>query len=130
MPLPESRSKPGPMMSTAVPVNAARIWAWVKDGFADLTSAATAAALGAAAEVPKNVLGNPPTPVTETPSAPVISGLFSTVPPVEEKFPGVMGDESPLKKMRRSPSEVKGSTTLLGLKGLGKGPRAGVAATV
>src|SRR5712692_4192791 len=130
IPMPESRSKPGPIISIAVVVSVVRICAGVREGFADLTSAATEAALGAAAEVPKNRLGNPPTPVTDTPSAPVISGLLRTVPPVEEKLPGLMAVESPLKKMWRSPSELKVSTTLLALKGLGNGPLAGVAATV
>jgi hypothetical protein len=125
-------------MSTAVLVKAVLICAAVKLGFADLTRAATAAALGAAAEVPKNGLGNPPTPVTETPSAAVMSGLFKIFPPVEEKFPGVMAVESPLKKTWRSPSELKVSTALLAPNGFGNGPAeppngvaaAGVAATV
>src|SRR5882724_8333453 len=125
------------MMSIAVPVSAVRIWACVKAGPADLTRAATPAALGAAAEVPKNGLPNPPTPVTDTPSAAVISGLFSTVPPVELKFPGVIAVEFPLKKIRRRPSELNVSTWFAALNGLGNGPEgppngvaaAGVAAT-
>src|SRR5215468_7976986 len=99
------------MMSTAVLVRAVRIWDWVNAGLADLTSAATDAADGAAAEVPKN--GFKPLPagsVVCTPSAPVISGLLRTVPPVEEKFPGVMAEPSGLKKTRRGPSEVNSST--------------------
>src|SRR6266852_215001 len=113
MPLPESRSKPAPMMSIAVLVSVVFIWAGVREGLADLTRAATAAALGAAAEVPKKGLGNPPTPVTDTPSAAVISGLFNVVPPVEDKSPGVIAVESALKKIWRRPSELKVSTTLL-----------------
>src|SRR5215467_6527069 len=67
-----------------------------------------------------------------------MSGLLRTVPPVEEKFPGVIGDPSALKMMRRGPSEVNSSTPLVELKGLGNGPvgkpaekgaAAGVAAT-
>ena len=42
-------------------------------------------------------------------SAAVMSGLFSTLPAVAEKFPGVMAVESPLKKILRGPSELKNS---------------------
>ena len=126
-------------MSIAVLVKALRISVWVNAGFADLTSAATEAADGAAADVPKN--GFSPDPagnVVETPSAPVISGLLRTVPPVDEKSPGVIGDPSALKKMRRGPSDVNSSTLLAELNGFGNGPiglpapiawAAGVAAT-
>jgi len=110
------------MMSTAVLVSAVRICAAVKVGFADSTNAATAAAAGAAADPPKKGLPKPPTPVTETPSAAVISGLFNTVPPLDEKLPGVIAVESPLKKIWRGPSELKNSTWLLALNALGYGP--------
>src|SRR6266567_2969549 len=110
-------------MSSAVLVKVVRIWACVKAGFADLTSAATEAALGAAADVPKNGFNpNPAGSVVVMPSAAVMSGLLRTVPPVEEKFPGVMGDPSALKMMRRGPSEVNSSTLFPVLNGLGKGP--------
>ena len=52
MPSPESRSNPGAIMSTAVPVNTARICAGVSVGCAAHTRAATEAAAGADAEVP------------------------------------------------------------------------------
>src|SRR5215813_639982 len=97
-----------------------------------------AAACGAAAEVPKNGLGKPPTPVTVTPSAAVMSGFCSRVPPVAEKSPGVIGVLFALKKMRLGPSELNNSTVFVELKGFGNGPEgfggaaklaAGVAAT-
>ena len=47
-----------------------------------------------------------------TPSAAVMSGFCRTVPPVDEKSPGVMAVPSGLKKMRRSPSELNVSTGL------------------
>src|SRR5258708_491464 len=116
-------------MSSAVLVRIERISAAVKDGFADFTSAAIAAACGAAAEVPKNGLGNPPTPVTLTPSAAVMSGFCSTWPPVEDTFPGVIGVPSAPKKMRRGPSELNVSTRLPVLNGCGNTAPACVAAT-
>src|SRR3989442_1128560 len=119
MPAPESRSTPAASMSIAPFTSAVWIWAGVNDGFADFTRAAMAAACGAAADVPKNGLGKPPTPVTETPSAAVISGLFRTCPPVDEKLPTVIALPSLLKKIRRGPSELNVSTTLLGLKAFG-----------
>src|SRR5215475_10118164 len=128
MPAPESRSTPGPSMSIAVLVSAVRICAGVRDGLADLTNPAIAAACGAAAEVPKKGLGNPPTPVTATPSAAVMSGFCKRSPPVFRKFPGVIGVPSAWKKMRRGPSELKVSTTFDELKGFGKAAPAGVAA--
>src|SRR5262245_7439010 len=127
------------MMSIAVLVRAVRISDWVSNGLADFTSAATDAADGAAAEVPKN--GFKPElagKVVCTPSAPVMSGLLRTVPPVEEKFPGVIALPSALKMTRRGPSEVNNSTLFAELNGLGNGPvglpapigaAAGVAAT-
>src|SRR5215510_9801129 len=122
MPAPESRSTPGPSMSIALLVSAARICSGVKDGFADLSKPAIAAACGAAAEVPKNGLGNPPTPVTETPSAAVMSGFWRRRPPVAETSPGVISVPSAWKKMRRGPSELNSSTVLDELKGFGNGP--------
>ncbi len=52
MPAPESRSVPGASMSSAEPVRAARTCDGVKAGNACRTSAAIAAACGAAADVP------------------------------------------------------------------------------
>ncbi len=48
----------------AVLVNAFRICAGVNDGFPDFINPAMSAAFGAAADVPKNGLPKPPTPVT------------------------------------------------------------------
>jgi hypothetical protein len=115
-------------MSIALPISAARICSGVKDGLADLINPEIAAACGAAAEVPKNGLGNPPAPVMETPSAAVISGFWRTRPHVAEKSPGVIGVPSAWKKMRRGPSELNPSTTFDELKGFGKAAPAGVAA--
>src|SRR2546425_10631880 len=109
-------------MSSAVLVRIDRIWAAVSDGFADFTSAAIAAACGAAADVPKNVVGNPPTPVTLTPSAAVMSGFWRTRPPFEEKLPAVYGVPFAWKKIRRGPSELNVSTELGELNGGGNGP--------
>src|SRR4029077_13534420 len=50
MPAPESRSQPPTWMSTAPFVSRKRICAWLNDRFADLISAAIAAACGAAAD--------------------------------------------------------------------------------
>src|SRR5262249_56553183 len=115
-------------------------WLGAAAGSADWSSGAMAAACGAAAEVPKNRVGNPPTPVTITPSAAVMSGFWRNRPPVEEKSPGVIAAPAGSKKMRRGPSELKSSTLLFALNGLGKGPvglgaapkgvAAGVAATL
>jgi hypothetical protein len=57
----------------------------VKAGFADLSSAAIAPHKVLAAEVPKNGLRKRPTPVTETPSAAVMSGFCLSKPPPVEK---------------------------------------------
>src|ERR1044072_9494648 len=122
MPAPESRSTPAASMSMAVEISAVRICAGVKAGFADLTSAAIAPAWGAAAEVPKNGLGNPPTPVTDVPSAAVMSGFWRSTPPVDETLPGVIGVLLALSKMRRGPSELKHSSLFEALNGLGNGP--------
>src|SRR4051812_23004853 len=129
MPAPESGSGPAAPMSTAVAVNNVRICAAVNAGLADLSRPAIAAACGAAADVPKNDDGNPPTPVTLTPSAAVMSGFCRSTPPVEERFPAVYGEPSAAKNTRRGPSELKVSTTLVALNGCGNGPTAGVAAT-
>src|SRR2546428_421218 len=79
-------------MSSAVLVRIDRICAAVNDGFADFTSAAIAAACGPAAEVPKNGLGNPPTPVTPTPSAAATPGFCRTWPPVADTVVGCLLD--------------------------------------
>src|SRR5438067_2405276 len=129
MPAPESRSTPGLSMSIALVSSAVRTCAVVNDGLADLIRAAIAAACGAAADVPKNGLGKLPTPVIDTPSAAVMSGLASTVPPVDERFPGVIGTPFAWKKIRRGPSELKVSTTSLDLNASGNAAPAGVAAT-
>jgi hypothetical protein len=42
-----------------------------------------------------------------------MSGFSNTRPPREEKLPGVIGDPSALKNMRRGPSELNGSTEVL-----------------
>ena len=86
IPAPESRSTPAASMSIAVEVSAVRICAGVSVPLADLSSAAIAAACGAEADVPKNGDGKPPTPVTLTPSAAVMSGFWRTSPPVEERL--------------------------------------------
>ena len=71
--------------------------------------AAIAAVCRAAAEVPKN--GSNPGVAMETPSAPARSGFGRTVPPVEEKSPGVIGVPFASKKNRRGPSELNVSTS-------------------
>lgn len=75
MPAPASRSAPAVSISMAVLVNAVLTCAAVSDGLADSTNAAMALAWGAAAEVPEKVVPKPPTPVTDTLSAAVISGF-------------------------------------------------------
>ena len=65
-----------------------RISAGESAPLADFSSAAIAAACGAAAEVPKNVDGNVPAPVTLTPSAAVMSGFCRSSPPVDDTFRG------------------------------------------
>src|SRR2546428_4595540 len=129
MPAPESRSIPGPSISIAVLARAALICACDNEGFADRIKAAMAAVCGAAADVPKNGLGNPPTPETLTPSAAVISGFCNTRPPVDDRFPGVIAAPLPLKKIRRGPSELNVSTVLLELKTSGNVQFAQTAAT-
>jgi hypothetical protein len=53
IPAPESLSTPAVSISMADEVRAVRIWAWVAPGAACLSSAAMAAACGAAAEFQK-----------------------------------------------------------------------------
>src|SRR5512135_1814795 len=103
-----------------------RVWAMVSVGLAERNNAAIAAACGAAAEVPKKVLK--PGAAQLTPSAAVRSGFCASAPPVDEKFPGVIGVLSGLKKWRRGPSELKVSTTVLPLNNTG-GRCASAAAT-
>src|SRR5262245_12703941 len=112
IPAPESRSIPAAWISMEPLTSRERIWLELSEEFADFTRAAIAAACGAAADVPKKKVGNPPAPVTETPSAAVRSGLFRSCPPEEVKLPGVNGVPSPAKKMRRGPSELNHSTAL------------------
>jgi hypothetical protein len=88
-PAPESRSIPDASMSRAVDLNTVRICAGPSNGLADFTKAAIAAACGAAADVPGNGL-NPGLDVV-TRSAAAMSGFWRRIPPVDEKFPGVMG---------------------------------------
>src|SRR5262249_59771789 len=99
---------------------ALRSCALVRPGFPDSTSAASAAAWGAAAEVPKNGL-KPGTPVV-TPSADVMSGFARTMPPVEVRFAGVNGVPSGAKYIRRGPSEVKRSGSWEAVYTFGNGP--------
>src|SRR6185295_12337440 len=128
MPAPVVRSTPAVSMSIAEPVSLVLICAGVRVGKADFNRPAIAAACGAAAEVPKKVVGKPPTPVTDTPSAAVMSGFWRKVPPVDEKLPGVIAVPFSRKKILRGPSELKVSETLAAVKGPGNGPEAGVAA--
>ena len=64
--------------------------------------------------MPENV--EKPGVEVETPSAAVRSGFCNTRPPVEEKFPGVIGVPSASKKIRRGPSELNVSTDSVPLK--------------
>ncbi len=91
MPAPESRSSPGASMSSAVPVRTSRTSSLVRPEPAprSSSSAAIAAACGAAAEVPQKV--EKPGLAVATQSAAVRSGLARSSPPVAEKSPGVMG---------------------------------------
>ena len=92
IPKPESRSTPGAMMSRAEALRAVWICEAFSDGRADFTSAAIAAACGAAADVPQNGLLNPGV-LEGVQSAAAKSGFCSNVPPLVEKsrFPGVIG---------------------------------------
>src|SRR3954462_8328791 len=121
-------------MSIAVLVSAFDTCVAVSARFFDCTSAAIAAACGAAADVPKNDV-NAGTLVL-TPSSAVISGLFRTVPPLEVKLPGVIGAPFARKNTRRKPSELNVSTLLDPTNVVVHGPidpapaQAGVAATL
>ena len=98
-------------MSMAVDVNAVRSCAVVSPGLAAFSKAAMAAACGAAADVPQNGL-NPGVEVI-TQSAAAMSGFCRTVPPVDEKSPGVIAVPLAKKNTCRSPSELYVSTGLL-----------------
>jgi hypothetical protein len=90
IPTPESRSNPGASMSKAELSNAF-VTSWrVAVGFAALTKAAIAAAVGAAAEVPKNEMK--PGVVVEPPSPAAKSTLLRIVPPpaLNRTLPGVI----------------------------------------
>ena len=63
-----------------------------------------AAAWGAAEDTPQK-MENPGVAV-RTQVAAVMSGFCNSSPPVEEKFPAVMGVPSGSKKIRRGPSEL------------------------
>ena len=60
----------------------------------------------------------------------MISGFCRSSPPVEEKLPGVYAVPFGWKNSRRGPFELNVSTTFAEVNGLGKGPAAGVAATL
>lgn len=82
-PPPVSKSKPAVAMSIALPSRAALTWPATDPGLASSSSAASPAACGAAADVPKN--SSTPSPsaslkknVVSTPSTAVISGLGRT----------------------------------------------------
>src|SRR5438132_527494 len=93
-PLPVTVSNPGAPRSIAEDTSAVRISAGVAVGLPDNSSAAIAAACGAAAEVPKN--GWKPLTEVATPSAAVMSGLVRVAPPVEDTLPGVIAVPSAL----------------------------------
>ncbi len=69
-------------------MSASRISCAVAAGFVSSSSAAMAAACGAAADVPQNVAKPGVSVVTQ--SAAAMSGLSRTSPPVASRFPGVM----------------------------------------
>src|SRR4051812_27135757 len=92
MPAPESRSIPAPSISSVVENRSVRSCDCVNPGFFALKSAMIAAACGAAADVPKNCVGNGPAPDTATPSAAVKSGFCSTAPPVDDRSEGVIAE--------------------------------------
>src|SRR4029453_4380017 len=94
MPLPESGSGPGALISRAVAVRTVPISLLFRVGRWDQRRAATPAAWGAAAEVPGN--GAKPGTSVLTPSAAAISGLRRSLPPVEERLLGVMAEPSGL----------------------------------
>src|ERR1019366_7979118 len=99
------------MMSKLVVVKRVRIWDGVRAGLYDFSSAAMAAACGAAAEVPKK--GVNAARSVDTPSAAAISGFCRTAPPEAEKLPGVIGVPSAWKKTWRGPSELDRKSTRL-----------------
>ena len=108
IPAPESRSGPAASMSSAVDSMVCRSWRVVNEApppAASRISAATAAAWGAAAEVPKK--GLKPGVDVITPSAAVMSGFCLRTPPVDEKpLPGFNSMPSSSKNTRRGPSEL------------------------
>src|SRR5579859_5696494 len=61
-----------------------------------------------------------------------MSGFCRIAPPVDKKFPGVIGEPSALKKTWRGPSELKVSTGLVGppVKGFGYALATSMAATL
>jgi hypothetical protein len=120
MPNPESRSNPAASISIAVFASAFRVWAVVRLELLCSSKTAIAAACGAAADVPKN--GLKPGVAVLTPSAAVTSGFCRIAPPLEEKFPAVIGVPSAWKKIRRGPSELKVSTVQSEVNGLPPAP--------
>ena len=110
-------------MSIAVLVSAVRTCAGVSEGTPDLSSAAIAAACGAAAEVPKN--GLKPGAAVDTPSAAVMTGCWRTTPPENVRLPGVSSAPLGLRITRRGPSELKLSLALPELNWFGYGPTGG-----
>ena len=64
-----------------------------------------AAACGAAEDTPQKI--EKPGVAVRTQVAAVMSGFSNSSPPVEEKFPTVMGVPSGSKKIRRGPSELE-----------------------
>src|SRR4051812_40569805 len=119
MPRPLLRSVLDSSMSIVPLCSAERIFAWVMLGTADLMSAATAPAWGAAAEVPKNGFSpEPPGSVVLTPSVADRSGLARLTPPllanVRPGFAGLIGLLNRSKKIRRGPSELNSSIGVVG----------------
>ena len=117
MPAPESRSAPVASMSSAMLAIAVRSCAWVTlpgPPAPSSTSAAIAAACGAAADVPQN-LENPGVAVV-TQEAAARSGLLRSLPPVDVKFPAVIAVPSGSKNIRRGPSELDVRTDSVPLK--------------
>ena len=94
-PNPESLSKPAGRMFRAVLCRVDSTWAGVMDGSACRINAATPAACGAAADVPKK-LGKPspsmstPKNVVSAPSGATISGLFAQGSGVPSRVPAVL----------------------------------------
>ena len=113
MPAPVSKSVPGASISSAVATSAARICVAVSAGLYAFNSAATAAACGAAADVPKKG-ANPGTEV-DTPSDAVMTGYcWVRPPPVPiKKLFGVTAVPFGLKNLRAGPSEENNSVVWL-----------------